>query len=112
MGLTTKRKEQVIDMDLDISNLFKENEIQIDTSAMYLRLTGDIDDDSSALIMNGTHMQMVNAMFASLVMDENFKACALDAVSNFLARKDNSDELLFFLETIDEIKDEHESLKS
>ena len=106
MEITEARKTELIDMDLDISNLFKGNEVALDTSVLYIRSTGDIDEDSSAIVMSCQAEQMVEGMLSAMVVDDNFKNCVLDAVSNFLIREKSGGELPLFLEILAEIKDE------
>jgi hypothetical protein len=106
MEITEARKRKLIDMDLDISNLFKGNEVALDTSVLYIRATGDMNDDSSAIVMSCSAEQMVEGVLAAMVVDDNFKNCVLDAVSNFLIREKSGSELPFFLDILAEMKSE------
>ena len=82
MELTEKRKQELIDLDLDISNLFKSGvKLNADTSVMYLRSSGLLEDDSSALIISATHEQLSEAIFCALE-DPMFRDCMYEALCN------------------------------
>jgi hypothetical protein len=92
MKLTEKRKQELIDLDLDISNLFKGSiKLNEDTSAMYLRSSGLLEDDSSALIISATHEQLSEAIFCALE-DPMFRDCMYEALCNhFIFQNDETD---------------------
>jgi len=99
MELTEKRKQELIDLDLDISNLFKSNEVNADTSVIYLRTTGRLEDDSSALIISATHEQLSEVIFSALD-DPMFRNCIYEGLCNHFIFNDDETELDVFNKNI------------
>ena len=92
MELTEKRKQELIDLDLDVSNLFKSTvKGEADTSVIYLRSSGLLEDDSSALIISATHEQLSEDIFCALE-DPMFRDCMYESLCNhFIFQNDETD---------------------
>jgi len=104
MELTEKRKQELIDLDLDISNLFKSGvKLNADTSVMYLRSSGLLEDDSSALIISATHEQLSEAIFCALE-DPMFRDCMYEALCNHFIFQNDRTDLNIFNENIEQGK--------
>ena len=111
MELTEKRKQELIDLDLDVLNLIKDVEPELDTSILYIRASGDREDDCDSLFITATHDQLGLAIWGGMTKDAEFKNAVCDALINYLSCiENNTDRLLFTLSLIDASEKREEEL--
>ena len=105
-AITKERESQLIDLDLDVANLFKGNDLEIDTSVIYIRASGFTVEDGDTLILSGSHKQLSSTLFCFMHEDSNFKNVLLESVANYLSTDDNVLELVELMENVDDIRNE------
>ena len=96
MELTEKRKQELIDLDLDILNLIKDASPEIDTSLLYIRASGGREDDCDSLFTTAAHEQLALAIWGGISKNDEFKQVVLDSVINYLSCIENEKDMLFF----------------
>mgnify|MGYP001480934841 CR=1 FL=1 len=102
MELTEKRKQELIDLDLDVLNLIKNASPELDTSLLYIRASGGREDDCDSLFTTAAHEQLALAIWGGISKNQEFKQVVFDALINYLSCiENNKDRLLFTLSLID-----------
>jgi hypothetical protein len=103
-----ERKKEIIDVDLDMINLMKILQEGKDTSALFIRASGEAEDNGCVMIC-GEHNQMVGAIVDSILSEESgmLKRTIFDAIVNYLSWEGNEHELVQFMEYIDDCRTEN-----